>query len=137
MSTVIDFKAAAARRASPVRPAEVLSPAEFEALPLELREMAIALIDERLPGWRSRRRKQHGPSMHTFLFRSYDLIVGSTEADLARDVRADLDKAQSKLKRIRRQIQRDREWAAARAELLTLADAKLSAAIEAALRSEG
>jgi hypothetical protein len=43
-------------------------------------------------------------NMHTFLFRSYDLIVESDEADLVRDVCFDIDKAQTKLKAIRRRL---------------------------------
>lgn len=77
-------------------------------------------------------RKRSGSSMHTFVFRSYDLIVASSEADLVRDVGLDFDKAQSKLNAIQRQIQRDREHAAARAKMLTEAENKLSAAIVAA-----
>ncbi|MET4034429.1 hypothetical protein ABIB94_008337 [Bradyrhizobium sp. JR7.2] len=72
------------------------------------------------------------PNMHTFVFRSYDLILGSSEADLVRDVRCDAQKAASKLNSIRKQIQRDREHAAAREELLTRAEAKLAAAVDAA-----
>jgi hypothetical protein len=45
------------------------------------------------------------------VFRSYTLIVQSDEADLMRDVCFDIDKAQTKLKAIRRQLQRDREHA--------------------------
>lgn len=40
------------------------------------------------------RRKHGGPNIHTFVFRSYDLIVESDEADLVRDVCLDIDKAQ-------------------------------------------
>jgi hypothetical protein len=77
-------------------------------------------------------RQRHGRNMHTFVFRSYNLIVQSDETDLIRDVCLDIDKAQTKLKHIRQQLQRDREHAAARAELLTAAENKLSAAIVAA-----
>jgi hypothetical protein len=69
---------------------------------------------------------------HTFVFRSYELIVASPEAELIRDARLDVDKARSKLKSIQQQLQRDREHAAAREDLLTKAEAKLSAAIVAA-----
>ncbi|WP_426608967.1 hypothetical protein [Bradyrhizobium sp. McL0616] len=69
--------------------------------------------------------------MHTFSFRSYDLILASPEADLVRDVRCDVDKARSKLNAIQQQLRRDREYAAARADLLTKAEVKLSAAIAA------
>jgi hypothetical protein len=66
------------------------------------------------------------------VFRSYTLIVQSDEADLMRDVCFDIDKAQTKLKAIRRQLQRDREHAAMREELLPSAENRLSAAIVAA-----
>jgi hypothetical protein len=66
------------------------------------------------------------------VFRSYTLIVQSDEADLMRDVCFDIDKAQTKLKAIRRQIAADREHAAARKKLLTSAENRLSAAIAAA-----
>ena len=69
--------------------------------------------------------------MHTFVFCSYSLIVKSAEADLVRDVRFDVEKAQSKLKAIRRQLEQDRKHAAARAELLTSCESKLSVAIDA------
>ncbi|MET4018134.1 hypothetical protein [Bradyrhizobium sp. S3.2.12] len=71
-------------------------------------------------------------NMHTFVFRSYELILASSEADLVRDVRCDTQKAASKLKAIRQQIQRDREHAVAREDLLTRAEAKLAAAVDAA-----
>jgi hypothetical protein len=60
------------------------------------------------------------------------LIVESDEADLMRDVRFDMRKAQVKLKAIRRQIAADREHAAAREKLLTSAENRLSAVIAAA-----
>jgi len=88
-----------------------------------------ALIEPRATGGPCRR---GGRNMHTFVFRRYSLIVESAEADLVRDVCLDVDKAQTKLTAIRRQLQRDREHAAARAELLTSAEKKLSAAIDAA-----
>ncbi|PJG56619.1 hypothetical protein CVM73_03455 [Bradyrhizobium forestalis] len=79
-----------------------------------------------------RGRRRTGPNMHTFVFRSYELILASSEADLVRDVRFDLEKAQTKLKTIQQQLERDREHAAARADLLSRAEARLSAAIAAA-----
>ena len=80
--------------------------------------------------WRSPGYTPSGrPNMHTFVFRSYDLIVRSTVGALVRDVACDLSKAKTKLKRIQDQLLRDREHAAARAELLTKAEARLSAAI--------
>ncbi|MET4240710.1 hypothetical protein [Bradyrhizobium sp. RT10b] len=71
------------------------------------------------------------PNMHNFVFRSYELIVASSEADLVRDVGLAVDRARSKLKSIQQQSKRDREHAAARADLLTKAEARLSAAIAA------
>ncbi len=85
------------------------------------------------PSRHGRPYRRGGRNMHTFVFRSYDLIVESDELDLLRDVCFDIDKAQTKLARIRRQLQHDREHAAARAELLTSCERKLSAAIDAAL----
>ena len=83
----------------------------------------------------SRENVRNGRSMHTFLFRSYDLIVQSDEADLVRDVCLDVDKAQTKLKAIRRRLKGVQEQAAAQMQLLTAADTKLTAAIVAALLS--
>ena len=74
-------------------------------------------------------------NMQTFVFRSYDLIVESDEADLVRDVCFDIDKAQTKLKAIRRRLKGVQEQAAAKVQLLTAADTKLAAAIVAALLS--
>jgi len=85
--------------------------------------------------WRSRENVRNGPSMHTFLFRSYDLIVQSDKADLVRDVCFDIDKAQTKLKAVRRRLQGVQVRAAAEVQLLTAADTKLTAAIVAALLS--
>jgi Mg2+ and Co2+ transporter CorA len=82
-----------------------------------------------------RTRDRNGPNMHTFLFRKYDLIVESDEADLVRDVCFDIDKAEKKLKAIRRRLQDVQEQAAAQVQLLTAADTKLTAAIVAALLS--
>ena len=72
-------------------------------------------------------------NMHTFLFRSRDLILESDEADLVRDVCFDINKAQTKLKAIRRRLQGLQEYTAAQVQLLTAADTKLTAAIVAAL----
>jgi hypothetical protein len=83
----------------------------------------------------SRTRACDGPNMHTFLFRSYDLIVQSDEADLVRDVCFDIDKAQTKLKAVQRRLKGVQEQAAARVQLLTAAETKLRAAIVAALLS--
>jgi hypothetical protein len=73
--------------------------------------------------------------MHTFLFRSRDLILESDEADLVRDVCLELDKAEKKLKAIRRRLQGVQDQAAAQVQLLSAADTKLTAAIVAALLS--
>jgi Mg2+ and Co2+ transporter CorA len=88
---------------------------------------------EELRAERAARRKS--ASMHTFCFRSYDMIVESDEADLVRDVSLDVHKAQVKLRKIRERLQSVQEQAAAQVKLLTAADNKLSAAIEAALSS--
>jgi Mg2+ and Co2+ transporter CorA len=74
-------------------------------------------------------------NMQTFLFRSYDLIVESDEADLIRDVCLDIHKAEVKLKKVRQRLQRIQEQSAAQIRLLTAADTKLTAAIVAALLS--
>lgn len=76
-----------------------------------------------------------GPNMRTFLFRSYDVILEADEAELVRDVRFDLHKAQVKLRKIKERLQSVREQSAAQIEQLTAADNKLSAAIVAALLS--
>jgi hypothetical protein len=65
------------------------------------------------------------------VFRSYDLIAKSGEAELMRDVGLDVEKAKTKLRKIREQIIIDRNKAVARAEMMSKAEAKLSAAIEA------
>jgi DNA-binding transcriptional MerR regulator len=69
---------------------------------------------------------------HRLVFRSYDLLAKSGEAELVRDVRLDTGKAVTKLRKIREQIVIDRDRAAARAEMMSKAEAKLSAAIAAA-----
>jgi hypothetical protein len=74
-------------------------------------------------------------NMQTFVFRSYDLIVESDEADLVRDVCFSIDRAQTKLTRIQRRLKDVQEQAAANVQLLTAAETKLTAAIVAALLS--
>jgi len=74
--------------------------------------------------------------MHTFLFRSYDLILESDEADLIRDVCLDIHKAEVKLKKVRQRLQGIREQSAAQIRLLSAADIKLGAAIVAARGQE-
>ena len=73
--------------------------------------------------------------MQRLLFRSSDLIVESDEADLVRDVCFDIDRAQTKLKRIQRRLKGVQEQAAARVQLLSAAETKLTVAIVAALLS--
>jgi hypothetical protein len=81
--------------------------------------------------YRSRTPACNGPNMRTCLFRSYDVILKSDEADLVRDVCLDLDKAEKKLKALRLRSQGVQEQAAG----LIAADTKLTAAIVAALLS--
>jgi hypothetical protein len=86
----------------------------------------------------SQRRRSYGQprkNMQTFVFRSYDLIVESDEADLVRDVCFSIDRAQTKLKRIQQRLKDVQEQAAANVQLLTTAETKLTAAIVAALLS--
>jgi len=51
--------------------------------------------------WKSRPYTRRGPNMHTFLFRSRELILESDEADLFRDVCLNIDRAQTKLRQLR------------------------------------
>jgi hypothetical protein len=76
---------------------------------------------------------QRGPNMQTLLFRSSRLIVESDDADLVRDVGLALDRAQTKLGRVKRRLKDVKEQAAAQVLLLTTAETKLTAAIVAAL----
>jgi hypothetical protein len=73
-----------------------------------------------------------GVNIRELCFRSRELILQSSEADLVRDVCRDSDKAEVKLKAIRRHLQSEREWAAAQIGQLTEADTKLTAAVVAA-----
>jgi hypothetical protein len=73
--------------------------------------------------------------MQRLLFRSSHLIVESDETDLVRDVCFSIDRAQAKLKRIQRRLKDVQEQAAARVQLLTAAETKLTAAIVATLLS--
>jgi hypothetical protein len=82
-----------------------------------------------------RARAPNRKNMHTFVFRSYRLIVEAEEADLIRDLCFDVDKAQTKLKAVRRRLKGVQEQAAAQKKLLTAAETKLAAAIVAALLS--
>jgi hypothetical protein len=74
-------------------------------------------------------------SMHTVVFRSRETILQADEAELVRDVRFDVDKAQRKLEKIRERFEILQEWAATELQMLSDADNKLSAAIVAALLS--
>jgi hypothetical protein len=85
--------------------------------------------------WRSRENVRNGPNLQRLLFRSSHLIVESDEADLVRDVCFDVDRAQTKLKRIQLRLKGVQEQAAAQVQLLTAAETKLTAAIVAALLS--
>ncbi|SIO61546.1 hypothetical protein SAMN05443247_08865 [Bradyrhizobium erythrophlei] len=84
----------------------------------------------------SRRRRPYSP-MRKFVFRSYDKIVASDEAELVRDVCFDIDRAESKLGRITQRLKNVEEEATAKVQLLTTAKIKLSAAIVVALLSRG
>jgi hypothetical protein len=79
--------------------------------------------------------ERNGPNLQRLLFRSSHLIVESDEADLVRDVCFDVDRAQTKLKRIQLRLKGVQEQAAAQVQLLTAAETKLTAAIVAALLS--
>jgi hypothetical protein len=97
--------------------------------------MTIIAFPNARPPRALRRDRVHGANIRTLVFRSYDLIVESDEADLIRDVCLDIHKAEVKLKKVRQRLQGVREWSAAQIEMLTAADTKLSAAIVAALLS--
>lgn len=84
---------------------------------------------------RRRRRKPYSYQRGPLAFRSYDTIVESNEADLVRDVCFDMDRAQSKLRRVKQRLKNVQEEAAALVQLLTAAETKLTAAIVAALLS--
>jgi hypothetical protein len=85
------------------------------------------------PNWTERRKNRK--SMRQFLFRSYNLIAESDDAELIRDVCLDIHKAEVKLRQLQEALQATREHSAARIAMLTEADIKLSAAIVAALLS--
>jgi hypothetical protein len=95
----------------------------------------MTVIDFPNASHRRRPYSERGPNMQTFVFRSYDLIVESVEADLVRDVCFDIEKAQTKLRAIRRRLKGVQEQAAAKVQLLTAAGTKLTAAIAVALLS--
>jgi cell division FtsZ-interacting protein ZapD len=91
--------------------------------------------DEAPYEYRGRPYTRRGPNMQTFVFRSYDLIANSDEADLVRHVGLDLDKAQTKLRRLKEALQNYQERTTAHIQMLTAAETKLTAAIVAALLS--
>jgi hypothetical protein len=111
-----------------------MSPLERADFSAKLRRMADGILpeDRHVGPWR-RKNRIHGPNMHTFLFRSRELILESDEADLVRDVCLDVEKAQTKLRQIRERLQGVRQWSAVQIQELTTADTKLAAAIVAAL----
>jgi hypothetical protein len=76
-----------------------------------------------------------GSNMRKFAFRSYNSIVEADDTDLLRDVCLDMDRAESKLRRVSQRLKNVRAEAAAEVQLLTTAETKLSAAIVAALLS--
>jgi hypothetical protein len=84
---------------------------------------------------KSRKNVRNVPNMHTLLFRSSRLIVESDDADLVRDVGLAIDRAETKLRRIKRRLKGVQAQAAADVQMLTTADTKLTAAIVAALLS--
>lgn len=84
---------------------------------------------------RAQRQRGTGANIRTLCFRSYELIVESDEAQLLCDVRLDTRKAEVKLRKVQERLQSERDRSAATIELLSAAEAKLSAAIIAALLS--
>jgi hypothetical protein len=84
------------------------------------------------PKRKSSRRRPYS-QMRKLVFRSSHAIAESDEADLVRDVCFDMDRAQSKLRRVQQRLKNVQEQAAAEVQLLTAAETKLAAAIVAAL----
>ena len=74
--------------------------------------------------------------MRCLLFRSSRLIVEADETELVEHVGLALDRASSKLERVKQRLKDVQEEAAAELRLLTEAETKLSAAIIAALLSK-
>lgn len=100
--------------------------------------MSADIIELRQPLTRQHRlaaRRRMGPSMRTLLFRGCDTILESDDADLARSVALDIDRAATKLRKVRQRIQGMQEQATAQLEKLTTVEAKLGGAIVAALLS--
>jgi len=125
------FKFPGKRRNRPPRMTEE----EYDALPNLVKAELTAYVDEQKAVSRPLRKAYRGSGVNirTLCFRNRELILESDEADLVRDVGLDLDKAQTKLRQIRERLQGVRVWAASQVEELTAADAKLGAAIVAAL----
>jgi hypothetical protein len=115
----------------------ILTEEEYDALPDLVKAELTAYVDEQKAASRPLRqaRRGSGVNINTPCFRSRELILESSEADLVRDAGRDPDKAQVKLEAIRRHLQSVKEESAAEIEALTAADTKLSAAIVAALLS--
>jgi hypothetical protein len=103
--------------------------------PTRGKAVEIAEAHDKEERWRSRPYTRRGPNMHTFLFRSRELILESDETDLVQDVCLNIDRAQTKLRQLRERLQGVREWAAIQVDELTAAETKLAAAIVAALLS--
>jgi hypothetical protein len=74
--------------------------------------------------WTERRKNRK--SMRQFLFRCYNMIAQSDDADLIRDVCLDMHKAEVKPRQLKEALRATREHSAARIAMLTEADAKLS-----------
>jgi hypothetical protein len=110
---------------------------EYDALPNLVKAELTAYVDEQKTASRPSRqpRRGSGVNIRTLCFRSREMLLESDEADLIRDVCLDIDKAETKLRKIRERLQSVQKWSAAQIEQLTAADAKLGAAIVAALLS--
>jgi hypothetical protein len=113
----------------------VLTEGEYDALPDHIKAMFAEIVAEKRAASRPplrQARRGSGVNIRTLCFRSREMILESSEADLVRDACLDLDKAQTKLKAIRLRLQHVQEWSAAQLQLLTTADTKLTAAIDTA-----
>lgn len=110
---------------------------EYDALPNYAKAEISAMIADRKAASRPSQKTYRGSGVNirTLCFRSREMLLESDEADLVRDVCRDPDKAETKLKAIRKRLQDVKEWSAAQIEELTAADTKLTAAIVAALLS--
>jgi tetrahydromethanopterin S-methyltransferase subunit A len=90
----------------------------------------VTVID--FPSASRRRRKPYAYKRGPLVFCSYESIAESDEAALVKDVCSDMARAESKLRRVKQRLQNVLVESAAQVELLTAADAKLTAAIIAA-----